>query len=57
MLQGFENSYIANFHGRGFGQTELYFVTVYFVLTTILTIGFGDITPLTTLEVMVTLVV
>lgn len=53
--QEFENSWVAPYHERGFTKVQCFFVAIYFVLTTILTIGFGDISPITTAEVVVTI--
>ena len=55
MSQGYEHSFLAPFYARGFNLTQMYFVTVYFVMTTILTIGFGDISATTTTEVVITI--
>lgn len=57
MSQGYEKSFLAPFHLRGFDQLQLYFTSIYFVMTTILTIGFGDISPVTTPEVVITIFV
>lgn len=56
-VQGFNESWLAPFHQRGFSKLQCFFVSIYFVLTTILTIGFGDISPVTTTEVIVTIFV
>lgn len=56
-IQGFNESWLAPFHQRGFSKVQCFFVSIYFVLTTILTIGFGDISPITTAEVIVTIFV
>ena len=55
MSQGYEHSFLAPFHARNFTLTQMYFVTVYFVMTTILTIGFGDIAATTTIETVITI--
>ncbi|KAK8891486.1 hypothetical protein M9Y10_028695 [Tritrichomonas musculus] len=56
-LQGFNESWLAPFHQRGFSKIQCFFVSIYFVMTTILTIGFGDISPITTAEVIITIFV
>lgn len=56
-IQGFNESWLAPYHQRGFSKLQCFFVSIYFVLTTILTIGFGDISPITTAEVIVTIFV
>lgn len=45
-----EKSWLAQFVQDGFTVPQLYFACVYFVLTTIFTIGFGDIHPSLTSE-------
>ncbi|OHT07384.1 cation channel family protein [Tritrichomonas foetus] len=54
-IQDYENSWLASYHERGFSQVQCFFVSVYFVMTTILTIGFGDISPMTAIEVVITI--
>ncbi|KAK8877966.1 hypothetical protein M9Y10_004729 [Tritrichomonas musculus] len=49
-IDGIDNSWIAGFVANGFTTTQQYVVSLYFVLTTIFTIGFGDIHPVTTTE-------
>jgi hyperpolarization activated cyclic nucleotide-gated potassium channel 2 len=54
--EGYENSIIAVWAMRNTTKTQKYFVCFYYVITTILTIGFGDITPVTLREVVFTVV-
>ena len=57
MSNGYQQSFLSPYHAQGWDRTKLYFVTIYFVMTTVLTIGFGDIAPVTTAEVIVTIIV
>lgn len=49
-IDGINNSWIAQYVHAGFPSTHLYVVSIYFVLTTIFTIGLGDVHPVTTAE-------
>ncbi|KAH0795147.1 cation channel family protein [Histomonas meleagridis] len=51
-VNGFENSFLHQFYDRKFNITQLYFTSLYFIMTTILTIGYGDISPTTTTEIV-----
>lgn len=51
--EGFLNSYLGSFASQGFSNVQLYFTSIYFVMTTILTVGFGDITPQTNIEIII----
>lgn len=50
LIDGLENSWISEFVNKGFSTPRQYVVSLYFVLTTIFTIGFGEIHPMTTTE-------
>jgi CRP-like cAMP-binding protein len=52
---GLATSYLHKFAAMGFSFTQLYFCSVYFVMTTIFTIGFGDISPQTRTEIIITI--
>lgn len=39
----FENTWIAQFYDEGMAPTELYAVSMYWTVTTITTVGYGDI--------------
>lgn len=52
-LEGIENSWIAALGWDYLTPPQLYVVSIYYVLTTILAIGFGDITPQTSVETIV----
>ena len=52
--EGYANSFLAGYYLANYSQVQLYFTTIYFVLTTILTIGFGDICPVTLIEIIIT---
>lgn len=56
LIEGLENSWIKFFHLNQFTREQQYAVSMYFVLTTILTIGFGDIHAVTTLECIVCII-
>ena len=49
-IEGIDNSWLQEYIQRGFSTSQLYAVCIYFVLTTILTIGFGDLHPTTSTE-------
>ena len=51
-LEGIKNSWIGILGWDYLNRKQLYVVSLYFVLTTILTIGFGDNTPKTSSEVI-----
>ena len=48
--QGIAKSWLGPYYAQGYSVAELFIVCIYFVLTTIFTIGFGDIHPITTAE-------
>ena len=50
LIDGLENSWISEVVNKGFSTHRQYVVSLYFVLTTIFTIGFGEIHPMTTTE-------
>jgi hypothetical protein len=50
------SSFLQKFAIRGFDTLRLYFCSVYFVMTTIFTIGFGDLSPTTRTETIIVLV-
>lgn len=50
LFEGLENSWVAMLGWDYLSPSQHYIVSVYFVLTTILTIGFGDMTPQTSSE-------
>ncbi|KAK8844938.1 hypothetical protein M9Y10_021111 [Tritrichomonas musculus] len=49
-INGIHKSWLEPFVSQGYSLTQLYVVCLYFCLTTIFTIGFGDIHPITTAE-------
>ena len=51
-----ENSWITEFVQDGYTTDQMYAVAIYFVLTTLLTLGYGDIHPVSTPEVIATTV-
>ena len=55
--QNFQNSWIVPYKERGFSNVQCFFVAVYFVMTTLLTIGFGDISPVSTPEIAMTIII
>lgn len=57
LSEGLENSWVRYFHLKEFTREQQYAISLYFVLTTILTIGFGDIHPVTSVESIVAIVV
>jgi len=48
--EGYENSWVGYLGWDYLTPNQLYIVSIYFVMTTILTIGFGDMTPQTSSE-------
>lgn len=48
-----ETSWISTYEEKNYSPFQLYIVSVYFVSTSILSIGYGDIHPLTTIEVII----
>jgi len=52
-IQGYIISWIAPYALQDHSSLRLYVITVYFVMTTISTIGYGDISPVTTLETII----
>ena len=55
--KGYIDTFLDQFYQRGFNTFQLFFTTIYYVLTTILTIGFGDISPKSKLESIMTMIV
>lgn len=51
------SNFLTPFYQSGYTKTQLYFVSVYFVMTTTMTIGYGDVTPVATVEVIITIFV
>lgn len=52
LFEGLENSWVAILGWDYLTPSQHYVVSVYFVMTTILTIGFGDMTPQTSSEII-----
>ena len=50
-IEGYYNSWLSNFAFKGYSTRRLYIISVYFVMTTVTTIGTGDILPSTNLEI------
>ena len=48
-----DESWITQFKDQNYNQIQMYVASIYFVLTTILTLGYGDIHPISTPEVIV----
>ena len=49
------HSWVTPFVEQGYDNTKMYVVSIYFVLTTVLTLGYGDIHPVSTSEVIVSI--
>lgn len=49
-IQGIAKSWLGPYYAKGYSVAELYIVCIYFVLTTIFTIGYGDIHSINTAE-------
>ena len=50
-----EESWIDDFAKQGYSSTQMYVVSLYFVMTTVLTLGYGDIHPISTSEVIISI--
>ena len=50
-----EESWIDPFVQQGYSSTQMYVVSLYFVMTTVLTLGYGDIHPVSTPEVIISI--
>ena len=51
--EGVENSWAGTYYEQNYNTLQLYVVGFYFVLTTVSTIGYGDIVPKTNTEIIV----
>jgi len=49
-ITGINESWISEFVIQGYTRFQLYITSIYFVLTTVFTIGFGDLHPVSTVE-------
>jgi hypothetical protein len=60
VLEGLENSWVAyagvNFELEDAADVSQYVTSVYFAMTVLTTVGFGDITPQTVAEMIVTII-